>query len=643
MNRKSLCLSHIAGVFLVLSLFSSLGQGTAFVYQGQLGSGGTAANGSYDLQFTAYDAFTNANIIGGPIINANVPVTNGLFTTAIDFGTGIFTGPSRWLGIAVRTSGTGPFTPLFPFQPVQPVPYAIFANSASNLVGILPASLLAGGSTNMVALTNGANLFSGSFNGNGGAVTNVNVANLTGVLVDNQLPSNTAFLNSNQTFTASNTFNGPGTFNGANVFTNLQGNSFSGSFFGNGLVGWIVVTGTTMQAQIDHGYVLTNSQIVTVTLPTLANVGDIVRIAGAGATGWQVAQNAGQSVLGNLITYGKVWTKTPQNGQWISMASSSDGTKMVAANFGTGLFTSANSGATWGNVLSTPVQFVSVASSSDGTILAGAVTNGGSIFVSTNSGASGSWAAIPGTGTSSSTNWTSVALSSSGTQVFAAANNLGLFVYTNKVLEHFTAGAVSWSCVASSANGNNLAAAVFGGNIFTSVNGGASWLGPFGNTANWKSITTSADGTKLAAVVFGGGIFTSINSGSTWTPTGAPTTNWVSIASSSDGSKLVAVASGGNIYTSANWGTTWLPQTNNVATGVNWGCAASSSSGSVLAAGIYNSTSGGIYTSQASSQTTTTAGTTGYISGGQGSAVELQYIGNGQFMPVSSEGTIWGN
>ena len=94
-----------------------------------------------------------------------------------------------------------------------------------------------------------------------------------------------------------------------------------------------MVPGTTVQAQIDHGYVLTNSQIVTVTLPTLANVGDIVRIAGAGATGWQVAQNAGQSVLGNLITYGKVWTKTPQNGQWISMASSSDGTKMVAANF----------------------------------------------------------------------------------------------------------------------------------------------------------------------------------------------------------------------------------------------------------------------------------------------------------------------
>ena len=30
-----------------------------------------------------------------------------------------------------------------------------------------------------------------------------------------------------------------------------MGNSFSGSFFGNGLIGWIVTNGTAFQAQID--------------------------------------------------------------------------------------------------------------------------------------------------------------------------------------------------------------------------------------------------------------------------------------------------------------------------------------------------------------------------------------------------------
>jgi len=59
---------------------------------------------------------------------------------------------------------------------------------------------------------------------------------------------------------------------------------------------------------------------------------------------------------------------------------------------------------------------------------------------------------------------------------------------------------------------------------------------------------------------------------------------------------------------------------------------------------IRDSTSGGsgqIYTAQAAAQTTSMVGTNGYISGGQGTAVELQYIGNNQFMPVSSAGTIW--
>jgi hypothetical protein len=51
----------------------------------------------------------------------------------------------------------------------------------------------------------------------------------------------------------------------------------------------------------------------------------------------------------------------------------------------------------------------------------------------------------------------------------------------------------------------------------------------------------------------------------------------------------------------------------------------------------------GIYGSQAGSVSASTTGMAGYISGAQASAVELQYIGNNQFMPVSFYGTIWGN
>ena len=643
-NQKSLYLSLAVGFLSLFLVHSSLAQGTAFLYQGQLGNSGTPANGSYDFQFTVYNAVTNGQAVSGTVTNFAVAVNNGLFSVALDFGTNIFTGTTNvWLNIGVRTNNTAPFTFLSPRQPILAVPYAIFANSASNLVGVLPASQLSGtlpasvftGYTNTVTLTNGANLFSGGFQGNGAGVTNVSVTNLTGVLVDSQLPSNTAYVNSNQTFTASNTFTG------ANTFTNLYGNSFSGSFFGNGLVGWIAVPGTTVQASIDHGYLLTNQLLDTVTLPPTANVGDIVRIAGAGASGWEVAQNAGQSILGNLSTFGKTWTVTQQKGQWMSLAASSDGTKMIAANYGTGVYVSANSGASFTEVFSTAVQIDAVASSWDGTHLA-AVVNGGFLYISTNSGSS--WTGL------ASQNWTGVAVSANGNEFVATAEGLGIetFFGVSPVATYTYNNTVDWTAVASSSNGSNLVAAANGGSIYVSSNAGASWAPSNSGSKSWNSVACSADGTKLAATVSGGGIYTSVNSGSNWTPSSAPNNlNWVSIASSADGGKLVAAATGGAVYTSANWGATWTPQTNSLPSGVSWDCTALSANGNLLAAGVYNSTSGYIYISEAASQSgtasSTTTGTSGYISGSQGSSVELQYIGNGVFMPISSTGTIWGN
>src|SRR5260370_42513143 len=77
----------------------------------------------------------------------------------------------------------------------------------------------------------------------------------------------------------------------------------------------------------------------------------------------------------------------------------------------------------------------------------------------------------------------------------------------------------------------------------------------------------------------------------TWTPRDS-NREWVSVASSADGSKLVAVVQGGQIYTSTP-----------------------------------------------SFFSSTTAGMAGYLTGGQFAAIELQYIGNGQFLELSHEGT----
>ena len=58
--------------------------GTAFTYQGRLTDSGSAANGSYDLKFTLYDNPTSGTgVVGGPLTNSAVAVSNGLFTVTL--------------------------------------------------------------------------------------------------------------------------------------------------------------------------------------------------------------------------------------------------------------------------------------------------------------------------------------------------------------------------------------------------------------------------------------------------------------------------------------------------------------------------------------------------------------------------------
>lgn len=68
-------------------------------------------------------------------------------------------------------------------------------------------------------------------------------------------------------------------------------------------IGWTVVTGVSQAAAVNNGYFANNGGLVTVTLPATSSVGATVRVAGMGAGGWLVAQNAGQSIrIGNATT-----------------------------------------------------------------------------------------------------------------------------------------------------------------------------------------------------------------------------------------------------------------------------------------------------------------------------------------------------
>ena len=154
--------------------FSSVfAQVTAFTYQGRLDTNGVPVNGNYDFQFRLYDASSGGNQVPVIPVSPNVAVSNGLFTTGMDFGNNVFNGTVYWLEIAVVPHNGLGFTTLSPRQELLPVPGAIFANNASNLLGTLPTTQLTG------------TISAGQLSGTAGAATNF-TGNLNGDVTGTQ-------------------------------------------------------------------------------------------------------------------------------------------------------------------------------------------------------------------------------------------------------------------------------------------------------------------------------------------------------------------------------------------------------------------------------------------------------------------------
>ena len=334
------------------------------------------------------------------------------------------------------------------------------------------------------------------------------------------------------------------------------------------------------------------------------------------------------SLFGALIPVSaQTWTQTGVPDQFVpAVASSADGNKLVAAGLGGGMngygtiFTSTNSGATWtsNNLPILVAAWNSVASSADGTKLV-AVSGYGAIITSTNGGATWMTNSAPNEG------WTSVASSADGNKLVAVAgadaygsigNISAICISTNGGATWIQTCAPSnhWVSVASSADGSKLVAAVMVdaalGNpdlIYVSTNSGATWTQISALSNVWTSVASSADGSKLVAACYpaalinqsltsAGGVYNSTNSGATWISNNVPDWGWQAVASSADGSKLVAGMNTGIIYTSTNSGATWM--TNN-APNAAWNSFATSADGSKLIGAAADMSSGsGIFTSQ---------------------------------------------
>jgi hypothetical protein len=263
---------------------------------------------------------------------------------------------------------------------------------------------------------------------------------------------------------------------------------------------------------------------------------------------------------------GVVWTARESNRDWSSVASSADGTKLVATVFGGNIYTSTDSGVTW-TPRATQQHWSQVASSADGTRLV-ATAYGGNIYTSTDSGEA--W-----TPRATSQAWSSVASSADGSNLVATVYDGHIYTSADAGMTWSQRGRWDyWLYVASSAYGIKLVAAAYVG-IYTSADAGVTWTLRIPIKQFW-ALASSADGTKLVAAGGDGdgdNIYTSTDSGETWIPRFTVELRVSSVASSADGTKLIAATFGGYLYTSTDSGMTWTPH----ASQEYWNSAVSSS------------------------------------------------------------------
>ncbi len=174
---------HLAIVFTLLAPLGLRAQGTAFTFQGELNACSVPASGSFDFTFTLFPTNIGGMAVAGPVTNTATGVSNGLFTTTMDFGN-VFSGGADWLEIAVQTNGGTNFTVLAPRQPLLPVPYAITASNVTGPLALaqLPAAIV---TNNAIGLN-----LTGVFSGNGAGLTNVAATNIVGAFTTLAVGSN---------------------------------------------------------------------------------------------------------------------------------------------------------------------------------------------------------------------------------------------------------------------------------------------------------------------------------------------------------------------------------------------------------------------------------------------------------------------
>ncbi|NPV08253.1 MAG: hypothetical protein HPY83_09880 [Anaerolineae bacterium] len=145
----------------------------AFTYQGHLLDGGSPANGGYDFEFRLFDASTGGSEWMTSVTVEDVAVSNGVFTSILDFGSNPFTGPLVWLQVGVRPgSSDGSYTILTPRTPLTATPYALGLRFGTTMIGTGSGLTVASSDSGTAILgqSNGGYGVYGASSGSGAAI-----------------------------------------------------------------------------------------------------------------------------------------------------------------------------------------------------------------------------------------------------------------------------------------------------------------------------------------------------------------------------------------------------------------------------------------------------------------------------------------
>jgi YVTN family beta-propeller protein len=356
---------------------------------------------------------------------------------------------------------------------------------------------------------------------------------------------------------------------------------------------------------VDPLAVLLSGKVVTVTLDTTVQVGDVVTVdytQGAGGSNSirredipadEAITFSNQAVTNSTLALYR--HSASGRAYWQSITSSSDGTKLAAvesriSSLAGYLYTSSDSGISWTRRRSAGIhEWHTIAYSPDGTKLFAATDN--AIYRSTDSGVT--WSQVFNHGTTAGAS-VAIAASSNGTYV-VAGNGVDLYVSTDSGDTWNTTLSASgqiFDGVTISSDGSRMAATSYGAKTYTSSDYGSTWIDQLGfGGCNCAAIASSADGSQLI-VVAPPQVYKSTDYGVNWTNIVPVTSQGAdyegSVISSADGMKLAYTERFGGIQFSADGGLTWTLEPNTT-TGAFYALAGSSDLSKIVGAAYQDS------------------------------------------------------